>query len=261
MDNLDFLAEGDDAPEQLITPEIEAEAPEQEQAAPEGPARGPDGKFAPKAPVAEAAPETPAEAPQTPAEPAAAQPAAPPAGFVPIGVVQELRKEIQALRVQAPTQPPPDPYEDLEGYQAHLQQERQAERLGYSRQIAELRHQDNPGLIDTVHDWALAKAGSDPVFNQRALSHPDPYGFAVEEYQREQALSLLADPKLLSAFQAFVSGQAPAQQAPAAVSVAAPPQQPIPPRSLAALPNAGGAKPGEQPVGPGVAFDAVFNSG
>jgi hypothetical protein len=88
----------------------------------------------------------------------------------------------------------------------------------------------------------------------------DPFGFALEEYNRDQALVLLSDPKLLEQFRAFQSGQAPlaAPQASQPAVAPASPQSPTPPRSMASAPNAGGTKPGEQPVGPSVAFDSVF---
>ncbi len=246
MDKLDFL----DAPtgdEPAPAPVIEA-APEPTPEPTEGPARGPDGKFAPRT---EAAPEPQAEQPPEP--PQAQQP---PPGFVPVAALQEIRKELQALR-QAPQQPAPDPYEDFEGYQAHAEAQRHTERLGWSQRLAVVQHGEE--LTNTVLEWAKTRADQDPMFNQRALQNPDPVGFAVQEYQREQALEMLSKPELLQAFQAWQT-QTQTPQQPQAITAPAPipHQQPTPPRSLASAPAAGGIKPGEIPVGPSVAFDSVF---
>lgn len=253
MSNLDFLSEGDEPVAEAAAPEAQAEAAPAAEPTSDGPARGPDGKFVPKATEEAPTPEpAPVEAPVEPMAAAPAQdPAKPPEGYVPVAALQELRKELQALK-----QPPAarvDPHEDPEGaiYQTNFI---------WSQKLATATHGQE--MVDEALQWAYERAERDQSFNAAAQSHADPVGFAIEEFQRSKALSLLADPKLFSAFQAFVAGQTQQGQAPAPAApqaLAAPPQQPIPPRSLAALPNAGGAKPGEQPVGPGVAFDAVFN--
>lgn len=265
MDNLDFLdgptPEQTAAPEQVPEP-VAVEAP---QPSTDGPPRGPDGKFAPKAPV-EAAPAVAAE-PQAPATPpeAAPQPQAPaphtpPDGFVPIGVVQAMREELNALKrqPQQPPQPAPDPYEDFEAYQAHQENQQALERAEWSRQLAEVKY--DPETVSKAQEWAAGRFDADPAFRQRALSTRDPYGFAIEEYQRDQALSLLSDPRLLEQFRAWQSGNAPMPTSSAPMSVAAPPQPPTPPRSLASAPNAGGGKPGITSVGPGDAFASVFGT-
>lgn len=264
MDKLDFLdgptPEPVAAPEPLA-PQPVAEAP----AAPvtDGPARGPDGKFAPKAvdaaPAAEAAPMAPAD------------PAIPPAAEQPAAVNWEERfKEIEAQnkgllraltetrqQVRQPAPPAPDPFDDPEGFAAHQEVQRAVRDAEWSFKVFVAKNGEERGKA--VQEWAFARAEADPTFNQRAIQSGDPFSFAAEEYETHQALSLLRDPTLRERFQAFVSGQAPAAQAPAApVVVAAPQQPPTPPRSMAAAPSAGGAKPGAMPVGPSVAFDTVF---
>ena len=251
MDKLDFL----DAPtgdEPAPAPVIEA-APEPTPEPTEGPARGPDGKFAPRT---EAAPEPQAEQPAAPEAPAAPQPQQPPPGFVPLAALQEARQQLQAAR-QAPPPPAPDLYEDPEGYQAHVEQERHRVNLEWSQRWAAEKH--GAELTATVMEWAKTRADQDPAFNQRALQNPDPVGFAMQEYQRDQALALFSKPETVQAFLAWQS-QTQTPQQPVTITAPAPipHQQPTPPRSLASAPAAGGIKPGEIPVGPSVAFDSVF---
>lgn len=262
MDNLDFL--DGETPEQTAAPEAAPEAVAAESAAPsqDGPLRGPDGKFAPKAPVeaapaAEAAPQAPAPPPEAGQQAPVTAQTAPPEGYVPISVVQAMREELNALKRQPtpPAQPAPDPYEDFEAYREHQENQRAFERAEWSRQIAELKH--TPEVVAKAQEWAAQRFDQDPAFRQRALSTADPYSFAIDEYQRDEALRTLTDPKVLEQFRAWQSGAV--SMSPGA-PVAPPPQQPTPPRSLASLPNAGGGKPGESPVGPGVAFDAIFGT-
>jgi hypothetical protein len=213
--------------------------------------RGPDGKFLPK----EAGAETPAPQPQTPAptseavQPATvAEHAKPPEGFVPIGVVQELRKELQTFKQQAAQPPPPmpDPYEDFEAYQGWQEAQLTAERADWSRQLAEARH--GADTVEQARAWAFERAEADPIFRQQSAMQRDPYGFAIEAWKRDQVLTRLSDPGLIDRFLAFAGGQAaPTLQNPAA-PVAAIPQPPTPPRSLASVPSAGSYKPGEVPL-------------
>jgi hypothetical protein len=250
MDSLDFLDEGATPVVNTPAPEAQAEAAPPVETPTDAPARGPDGKFLPKA--TDAAP-TPEPTPEAPAEPIAAaapqDPAKPPEGYVPVAALQELRKELQALK-----QPPAarvDPHEDPDGaiYQTNFI---------WSQKLATATHGQE--TVDEALQWAYERAERDQSFNAAAQSHADPVGFAIEEFRRSKALSLLADPKLFSAFQAFVSGQgqAPTPAPAAPVALAVPQQPPIPPRSLAAAPNAGGTKPGAKPAGPQVAFEDTF---
>lgn len=224
----------------------------------DGPARGPDGKFVSKQPAeasAQAEPQTPAPMPEAaqPAEPARA-----PDGYVPVSVVQELRKEIQALKQQPmqPPQPPapmPDPFEDFDAYRDWQESQATAERAEWSRQLAEAKH--GADTVQQAREWAAERFANDPIFAQQSMSSRDPYGFAIEAWKRDQVLTKLSDPGLIDRFLAFAGGQP--QQAPAA-AYAAPPQPPTPPRSLASAPSAGGDKPGAIPVYEGAAFDSVF---
>jgi hypothetical protein len=240
MEDLDFL-DG-----QLPEP---TDAPVSEQ--PEGPARGPDGKFTstqqePLDPPPEQQPPAAEERPQS----------GPPPGYVPVNVVAELRQEIRALR-QAPPPPPPDPYIDPEAYQDHRDQQINDRLLNHTLNTSErfARKEYGPGVVDTARDWALGKFQSDPLFYQRVMGDPDPYELVVQEHKREQVFQRIQGSDL-DAFLAWKSGSAP--QAQPIAAPAAPPQQSMPPRSLASAQSAGSSRPGEQPVGPGVAFDALF---
>ena len=262
MDPLDFLEEGD-TPSATTAPAQEAVAPEPTATEAQGPARGPDGKFLPKEQgqpetvQAEPQPQTPAPTPDP--APNQAEPAKVPDGFVPVAALQELRREFQAFKqsvASQPALPPPDPYEDIEGYQAHVQDQIAATRFNYSQRL--LIATQGQEVAEQVQSWAAQKANEDPIFYQRALSTDDPFGFAMAEWKRDQVLTKLSDPTLIDKFLAFAGGQSPTQQAaPQPAFTVAPPQQPSPPpRSIASAPNAGQAKPGE--VQPGSAFDMVF---
>lgn len=278
MDPLSFLDE-----EPLVEtntaaqPSAEVAAEPAEETPPvESPARGPDGKFigkaevAPTEPVAEApqaeatpqAPAIPPEVAQTAQQPQA-DPAKAPDGYVPLAALQAVRDELnqfkrQVQQQQNPPPPAPDPYVDFEAYEQHQGEQRAAERAGWSERLAVAVHGQE--TVSAVKEWAAARAAADPIFRQQTWSSDDPYGFAVAEYKRDQALQLLADPTNFQRFQAFLAGQQPAPQVvPTPAPVVAPPPQPSPPpRSIASSPSAGPAKPGEQPVGPAAAFDATF---
>lgn len=251
-EELDFL-DGDQPAQTTAAVEQPVETPAEPH---EGPARGPDGKFVPKAA------EAPQEAPQPAPEPvqvqpveAKSEPAAPPPGYVPLSALQDVRKELQALKQQVqPPAPMPSIYEDPDGYQVAVQQQTHGIRLDYSRRLASAVH--GAETVDQAHEWAFARCDADPVFNQQVLSARDPYEFVVSEYKRDKAIGLLTqlDPARLE--QLLTGINAPAQSAQAAP--AAIPPQPIPTPSLASAPAAGSDKPGAMPIHEGAAFDAIF---
>lgn len=238
--NLDFL-NGDESPEPIVTPETVEAAPE----ANPGQPRGPDGKFVSAAP--EPAPEP---APAAPVVSAPAEPASPPPGFVPVSVVQELRREMRELRHPVEPVAPPTVYD--EGYEqymaAQVHNAALNNKLDISEELARQAHGDD--LVDKARDWALQRFAESPAFRQEVLSQRNPYGYAVKEFQRQQALSELNDPAELQAFKAWKAAQALAQQPAAA------PAAPPPPRSIASAPSAGGVQ--HVPTGAGQAFDNVF---
>lgn len=268
MDILDGVL--GETPEAVTTPE--PQAPELEPNT--GPARGPDGKFAPAS--AEAQPE-PAPAPI--AEPAlvaqiaqaAPEPARPEPGHVPVAALLDERDKRKALEArvqeyeraqqqqQAPEPyQPPSVFEDEAGYsdyvQSQIAQAALNTRLDLSEDMARSRHGEE--LVDAAKAWALQRFAQSPAFYQEVISQRNPYEYTVQAHKRDQALSQLQDPSELESYLAWkASGgvtapQAPAPTAPAVVI----PQAPSP--SLATASSAGGVA--HVPTGPGQAFDQTF---
>lgn len=243
------------APEPAPQPE-----PQPEPAA-AAPVRGPDGRFAPvePAPAAEPAP----------------QPAADPVHHVPLATfldtrdrlsaaekeAKELREWRQQQEAQARRVPIPNRDEDPEGYEAHQRQTIDdsmfAMRRDFSRNFAVVQHGQQ--AVDAAFQWGVNLCDRDPHFNAKVRSHPDPVGYVVSEWKRDQLLSRIA-PEDLEAFQQWKAsgGQAPAPAAPA--PTAAPTPAPLAPRpSLAAAPSAG-AHAGAIPRDGAATFGAMFGS-
>lgn len=273
MDNvLDFL-NGDSPVEPAAaepTPAPEPESPIEAAEPPqEGVVRDEKGRFAPKA-EAQPAPEP---EPEPAADPEPTPPPAPQAAPEPDPRLLQLEAQVQGLnkaltearQQKRQPEPAPNPYEDFEAYQEWEQSQRAGERASWSEKLAVAVHGSE--TVEKVKEWAASRAEADPIFRQQTWSSPDPYGFAVEEYQRHEALQMLADPGLRAKFQAFLNGAAEPQPnvatpAPAVAAPApAPPPiaPPTPPRSIASAPSAGG--PAAIPTGPGHAFGGVFNRG
>lgn len=221
MDDEDFLAavEADNANTPVEEPKEPASAPEPE-AAPEPIAPEP----APLAPpVVEAKPEP---------------------GFVPLNVVLDEREKRQKLEAenaqlraqQAQPQPKtPDRWEDPEGHDAFQEQKIQQalyqQNLRWSERIATSEH--GAETVQKAKEWGYARCAEDPYFNAKVAASPDPIGFAVAEWQREQIASQVT-PADLASFQAWKAAQAELQAIPPN------PSPSIPPRSLASAPSAGG---------------------
>lgn len=258
MDKLDFLDGQTPAETPAVTPEPQAQAePTQTvETAPEGPVRDDKGRFAAKTTETTAAP---AQAEPDPSQAPAILPEATPPQTPPIDpVVAELQKQVEGLKkaLSATRQqtrqaePAPDPYEDFEAYQAWQETQVAGERFEWSRQLLAVKHGQE--TAEKVQQWAAEKAETDPLFYQRAMSARDPFGFAYEEFQQAEALTLLTDPAIRDRFKAFVSGQHQPQAAPQAA-----PQSPAaPPPSITSAPSAGGVA--HTPVGPGTAYGALF---
>ena len=261
MDKLDFLDGQPPAEPTTAATEAPAATPEPTQDAAqagESLPRDDKGRFAAKA-ATEVAP-APAEAsPQAPAIPpeavqtATVEPTVDPQIAELRRQVAGLTKALTATRKEAAA-PPPDPFEDFEAYQVYEAQQRAAERGDWSYRLAVATHGQE--LADQVKDWAAARYDQDQIFAQRAASSQDPFGFAVGEYQREQALSVLTDPKTLQQFQAWQASLGQAQPAAPAPAPAAPTKPVAPPPSIAQAPSAGGVQ--HVPQGPGQAYGAIF---
>jgi hypothetical protein len=268
MDKLDFLDGQTPEPTAAVSqPEPPAEpAPAAEPVAQTpGQPRAPDGKFAPKSDAAPAEPVAAQPAPQAPAAEPQAEQAKAPEGYVPLAAFMALRDDFNSFKRsnQQPATPRIQPGEEGFEEQQHYEQVREAAsaeaRLNLARDYATEKHGEEK--VQEAIEWGRERAEADPVFRQQSWSAKDPIAFAIQEKQRHEGLNfaaqLFADQKARDDFDAWRKGQAPTPAA-APVVVAAPPSPSPPPRSLAAVPNAGGTKPGAIPIGPGVAFDNAF---
>lgn len=222
----------------------------------------------PEAPVAPLEAETPQE-PIAPVAPQA-DPTQPPPGHVPLTALldtrdqlREARAQVAALQSQVQPQQEPDPFEDPEGFAAHqratFDQQLKVQAFTTSKMIAESG--PDAALVPQAIQYAAQRAESDPGFRHQSYNHPNPVGFALQEFKRQQTLTQVGDDP-----DAFVRKRAaelgfvlPPPVNPAAQP--APPashQRPVAPRpSLANAPSAGHVaapkvRDGEQ------TFDAMF---
>lgn len=197
-------------------------------------------------------------------EPEAPQPqpeAKPEQPMVPLAALHEVRDELKAfkaeaerLRQQQQPQPeaptPPDMFEDPEGWQAYQAQQFQSalyqQRLDISHRFAVQQHGEQ--AVSEAVEWAKQRCDSDPHFNQMAMSNPDPVGFAIEQFRRDQIASKV-DLSEYEQFQAWKQAQAQAAQT-------APPPQSTPPKSIVSAPSAGGVQ--HTALGQAAVFDEEF---
>ncbi|RRN64648.1 hypothetical protein [Caulobacter sp. 602-1] len=211
------------------------------------------------APEPEAAPPEAAEpeAPVAPVEPQAQPtPNAPPPGYVPLSALLDTRDrakeaEARARALEAQINPPqiPDPFEDPEGFAAHqaatIQHELKVQAFNNSKLIAE--SSPDAAMIPEALAWAQQRAEQDPGFRHQSFNHHHPVGFALQEFKRHKAMTLVGDDpdefvRKRAAELGFVLPSQPSNPAPAAQPAPAPitPQRPVAPRpSLAATPSAG----------------------
>lgn len=261
---LSFLSEGDGEAVSQSSQAPAADAAATGEGA-VGPARDASGRFVGKPDPAsgsgEAAPAAAGEASaHEPAKPAQA-PAQAEGATAPISALLDERDKRKAAEERAraleerlaasrPAQPPMAP-------QDQIRLERYADNLRYSRRFAEKEH--GKELIEKVHEWAVAKADSDPAWNAQMMRSDDPYEAAVADYQREQLLGQVT-PSRFAEFQAWEKAQAEARAA-AGGDSGAQQQQPAaaaPPRSIADAPGTGGAGKPHVNVGPGEAFKSAI---
>jgi hypothetical protein len=174
------------------------------------------------------------------------------------------RQQNRQRQTPQPLPPAPDIYEAPHEFQEWADQAaQQAYQTGrqpllqLSQQLVEEKY--GAEEVEKAWNWAVRQADFDPALNNAFMASHHPFETVMEAYQRQQALEAFRDPAIRQQILALARGEpAPGMarhQAPAAS--AAPPITP-PTRSLASAPSAGGLKPGEQPVGPGVSYGAVF---
>lgn len=269
MNALDFLETPQGAAEAApSTPVVETPAgapaaetplaPESEdQSTPEGRVRGPDGKFA-----AKAAPQSEAQAE---------------GDRVPLGEhirerklrqaaeaeAAELRTQVDRLKPAATPEAKPDRYADPDAYDAWEAEQQNArfqrveiarvnDKLNFSERLARKEH--GPELVEEAKAWF--KQQTDPALNRRVFSAPDPYEDVVTLFQDSKTTAAMNDPATLEAFKAWQATQVAGATDTSPAAQAAPQSRPT--RSIVHAPAAGGGKPGEQPVGAGVAYDSVI---
>lgn len=181
---------------------------------------------------------------------------------------QEAQKRADALEarlreLEAKAQPVkiPDPYEDPEGYNRHVQESvRQTEwtmRSEMSGRFAEQKY--GRETVEAAIQWAQAEGAKDPTLGQRVMAQASPVEWVVEQYNRDQFFQKYAsDPSALTQSQT-PSVVAPQTAAPVFQPVTVTPKQAPPPKSLATAPSTGA---GHQAAPGGSAFDALkFNLG
>lgn len=150
---------------------------------------------------------------------------------------RSLEQELQRLReAQKPVEQParPDMFEDPEGYEAYQEQKVQQQiyqtNLQWSERIATVQHGEE--TVSQAKQWGFERCNNDPYFNAKVAASPDPYGFVIAEYKREQIASNVT-PDDFAQFQAWRAAQTQLQADTKPV-----PQ--VPPRSIASAPSAGG---------------------
>lgn len=171
-------------------------------------------------------------------------------GFVPLAAVldeRDKRKAIEAerdrlLAAQQQQQPVqmPDPYEDPEGFAAVQRQVNDQQlyqtRLYFSEQLAAVKHGED--TVKAAKDWGLQRCDSDPYFNAKVAASPDPIGYVVAEYKREEIASKVT-PDEFAQFQAWKAAQDQLTTQPGAPAPTPPQTSAIPAPSLASAPSAG----------------------
>lgn len=234
-DDEDFLAavEADNANETVTEPAPEpvVEAPEVKEELPQPAVEEP--------PVAQVAPEPEAAPQKAPV-------------MVPIGVLHEVRDELKQVKQKiatyeqaqqpAPNVEIPDMLDDPEGFANYQAVTFQNATLNVKLDMSEelVRQSKGDELVDKARDWALDQFQRRPAFQQEVLGQRNPYGYLVQQYEREQiASTVTADD--FAQFTAWKQAQAGLTQQQQAAPAATPTPPAIPPRSLASAPSAGGS--------------------
>lgn len=153
---------------------------------------------------------------------------------------EERARTLEEQMRAAQQQPLPDPYEDPEGFAAVQKAQTDAAlynaNLRWSEQLASIKHGED--TVKTAKEWGFNKCNEDPYFNAKVAASPDPIGYVVQEFKREEIASKVT-PDEFAQFQAWKTAQNQIQQP--AGQTATTNQQPsaIPTPSLASAPSAG----------------------
>lgn len=170
------------------------------------------------------------------------------------------RDELKRLTEQPAQLPePPDVY-DTEAY-AKWQAEQtvtfvRSAQLDVQEDFAREKHGDE--VVEQAKVWAEERVKANPAFFPQMMSQRNPWAYVVAEYQRDKLVGSI-DTSELEKFRQWQAAQtqlATETAAPAATPTPTPAAQSAP-RSIVALPSAGGAA--HVVTGDGTAFDSVFN--
>jgi hypothetical protein len=129
-------------------------------------------------------------------------------------------------------------FEDPEGFQQNLTSSVQGQILNATLNLSEemVRQAAGDELVNAAQEWGKTAFQNDPGLFQKFIAQRNPYGFLVQQYQREQSLTKLGDdPKQIDAYLAW-------KQAQQAIQPAAQAASPSPPQSIASAPSAGGSQ-------------------
>lgn len=231
------------------------------------------------APV-EATPAVPeAETPPVEAQPIAEPESAPEqprdegGRFVPVAALVDERVKRQdferraveaerqlAERSQQPTVMP-DPLDDPEGYNAHLNGQFQQALTQQKFQMSDVMARQAHGVdtVETASAWAMERAKADPTFAAQYMREAHPIDWIVQQHKRDADLSDYSKDPVAFARRILEShGQQIAPVAAAqAVPVAMAPVVAAPPRSIASQPAAS-AVPQVAASGPIAAIESLF---
>lgn len=158
-----------------------------------------------------------------------------PDGYVPVGVVKELRDEIRQLRQpaqQIEPQQPVDIFEDPDGFRSEVQRMALSNKLDLSEAWNADKYGDE--AVEAAKEWAQQKFQNNPSYANEVFSQRDPYGYVIKTMRKEEAAAKLGDvdPSEIDQFRAWKAAQ---QAAPPVVQQVAS----IPPKSLVSASNAG----------------------
>jgi len=199
------------------------------------------------------------------------------AGYVPIDAMlterekrQTAERELAQYRSQQAQTPQarPDPFDDPEGYDRHIEQQLEArvQKVRADTSYALAVRDYGKDTVEAARTWALEKAQSDPAFNQQVgtvfQTEMLPVDWIVQQHKRDALLSDIGDPSKLddwfereAAKRGFAKASAAPAAAPVAVAPAPAPKPVMPPRSIASDATPAATPPNANPM---AAMDAIF---
>jgi hypothetical protein len=86
-------------------------------------------------------------------------------------------------------------FEDPEGFQQNLTSSVQGQILNATLNLSEemVRQAAGDELVNAAQEWGKTAFQNDPGLFQKFIAQRNPYGFLVQQYQREQSLTKLGD--------------------------------------------------------------------